>query len=79
LVVGLLNLKRYHWVTAISVIVFSLAMQMAIERWPWKGKKERQLALKSQTLIQPNQPNLPNRPNQHIQLKQPINPINIVN
>ena len=38
LVVGLLNLKRYHWVTAVSVLVFALAMQMAIERWPRKGK-----------------------------------------
>ena len=54
LVVGRLHLKRYHWVTTVSVIVFSLAMQMAIERWPWKGKKERQMALKSESFFKPN-------------------------
>jgi hypothetical protein len=55
LAVGILKLKRYHWVTAISVIVFALAMQMAIDRWPWKGKKERQMATKSESYNQPRQ------------------------
>jgi hypothetical protein len=51
LAVGLLHLKRYHWVTTVSVVVFSLALQMAIERWPWKGKKERPMAVSSEMLI----------------------------
>ena len=38
-VVGFLKLKRYHWVTLVSVVVLSLAMQLAVERWPWKEKK----------------------------------------
>lgn len=44
LLVGLLKIKRHHWVTLVSVVVFALAMQMAIERWPWKGKKDRPMA-----------------------------------
>jgi hypothetical protein len=51
LAVGILHLKRYHWVTTVSVVVFSLAMQMAIERWPWKSKKERPMALHSETRV----------------------------
>jgi hypothetical protein len=38
-VVGWLKLNRHYWVILISVVVLSLALQMAIERWPWKAKK----------------------------------------
>ena len=44
LLVGLLRLKRHHWVSLVSVVVFALAMQMAIDRWPWKAKKDRPMA-----------------------------------
>ena len=40
LLVGFLKLKRYYWVTIISVVVLSLALNMAIDRWPWKKEKE---------------------------------------
>lgn len=39
LFVGFLKLKRQYWVILISVIVLSLALKMAIERWPWGEKK----------------------------------------
>ncbi len=39
LFVGVLKLKRHHWVIFISVIVLSLALKIAIERWPWGEKK----------------------------------------
>lgn len=37
LFVGVLKLNRYYWVMAVSVIVLGLAMEMAVERWPWKA------------------------------------------
>jgi hypothetical protein len=39
ILVGFLKLKRHYWVTGISVVVLVLALQMAIERWPWGEKK----------------------------------------
>lgn len=39
IVVSLLKLNRHYWVILISVVVLSLALQMAIERWPWGEKK----------------------------------------
>jgi hypothetical protein len=38
--VGLLKLNRHYWVIIVSVVVLSLALQMAIERWPWKKEKQ---------------------------------------
>jgi hypothetical protein len=37
--VGWLKLNRRYWVILVSVIVFGLALKMAVERWPWGGKK----------------------------------------
>jgi uncharacterized membrane protein YbhN (UPF0104 family) len=39
ILVGFLKLNRHYWVTGISVVVLALALQMAIERWPWGEKK----------------------------------------
>jgi hypothetical protein len=75
LAVGMLHLKRYHWVATVSVVVFSLAMQMAIERWPWKGKKVRPMALNSKMLINENVTNIVNS----INMRNPINTFNLIN
>ena len=37
--VGLAKLNRHYWVIIISVLVLGLALEMAIDRWPWKEKK----------------------------------------
>jgi hypothetical protein len=37
--IGLLKLNRRYWVILVSVVVFGLALKMAIERWPWGEKK----------------------------------------
>lgn len=37
--VGFLKLNRRYWVMTLSIVVFGLALKMAIERWPWGGKK----------------------------------------
>lgn len=39
LVVGVFKLNRHYWVIIISVVVLGLALEMAIDRWPWKEKK----------------------------------------
>lgn len=39
LVVGIFKLSRHYWVIIISVVVLGLALEMAIDRWPWKHKK----------------------------------------
>jgi hypothetical protein len=40
LFVAILKLNRRYWVMLISVVVFGLALKMAIERWPWREKKD---------------------------------------
>jgi len=37
---GLFKIDRKHWVIFISAVVFGLAMQMAIERWPWSSNEK---------------------------------------
>jgi hypothetical protein len=37
--VGVLKFNRRYWVILVSVVVFGLALKMAIERWPWGEKK----------------------------------------
>ena len=39
LIVGVIKLNRHYWVIIISVVVLGLALEMAIDRWPWKEKK----------------------------------------
>lgn len=39
LIVGAIKVKRHYWVIIISVIVLGLALEMSIDRWPWKEKK----------------------------------------
>lgn len=39
ILVGLLKLSRHYWVIGVSVVVLALALQIAIERWPWSEKK----------------------------------------
>lgn len=39
LVVGIIKLNRHYWVIIISVVVLGLALEIAIDRWPWKEKK----------------------------------------
>lgn len=36
--IGLLKVNRKHWVIFLSAAVFSLALSMSIERWPWKNQ-----------------------------------------
>jgi hypothetical protein len=38
--VGFLKLNRHYWVIIISIVVLGLALKMAIDRWPWKEKKD---------------------------------------
>jgi hypothetical protein len=40
ILVGFIKLNRHYWVTGISVLVLALALQIAIERWPWGEKKD---------------------------------------
>jgi hypothetical protein len=40
LVTGLFKINRKQWVIFLSAAVFSLALQMAVERWPWNNKEE---------------------------------------
>lgn len=39
LVVGVIKLNRQYWVIIISVVVLGLALEMSIDRWPWREKK----------------------------------------
>ena len=39
--IHLLGAARRDWVVFISAVVFGLALEMAIERWPWKGRHGR--------------------------------------
>lgn len=41
LLIGVLKRERRHWVIFLSAAVFSLSVEMALQRWPWK--KEEQL------------------------------------
>ena len=43
--VGFLKLNRRYWTMIVSIVVFILALQMAIVRWPWKEKKEMAITL----------------------------------
>ena len=43
--VGFLKLNRRYWAIIVSVIVLAFAVRMAIDRWPWKQKKEMIMAL----------------------------------
>lgn len=40
LVTGLFKINRKQWVIFLSAAVFSLALQLAVERWPWNNKEE---------------------------------------
>ena len=40
LLIGGLNVERRHWVIFLSAAVFSLAVQMALERWPSAPEEE---------------------------------------
>ena len=44
--VGFLKLNRRYWTMIVSIVVFILALQMAIVRWPWKEKKELAITLR---------------------------------
>ncbi len=46
LLVGILKLNRRYWVTVLSVIVMGLAVEMAIDRWPWKERKTQALMMR---------------------------------
>ena len=37
--IGVLKIQRLHWVIFLSAVVFGLAMEMALQRLPWKKKK----------------------------------------
>ena len=43
--VSFLKLNRRYWAMIVSIVVFILALQMAIVRWPWKAKKEMAITL----------------------------------
>jgi hypothetical protein len=43
--VGFLKLNRRYWTMIISIIVFGLALKMAIDRWPWNEKKEMRMTV----------------------------------
>ena len=43
--VGFLKLNRRYWTMIVSIVVFILALQLAIVRWPWKAKKEMAITL----------------------------------
>jgi len=36
--IGVLKIQRLHWVIFLSAVVFGLAMEMALQRLPWKKK-----------------------------------------
>lgn len=40
LFVGIFKLNRHYWIIIISVVVLGLALEMAMDRWPWKEGKE---------------------------------------
>lgn len=51
LIVGILKLNRRYWVTVLSVIVMGLAVEMALDRWPWKEKKAQALMMNSSLMM----------------------------
>ena len=53
LFVGKLKVERRHWVIFVSAAVFSLAMKMAIERWP--GNKQDKSSYQNNWLIEKNE------------------------
>lgn len=38
--IGILKIQRLHWVIFLSAAVFSVSLEMALQRWPWHEKKE---------------------------------------
>jgi hypothetical protein len=44
IVVGLLKVPRREWVIFVSAVVFGLALEMAIQRWPGSGHSSRAAA-----------------------------------
>jgi hypothetical protein len=52
ILVGFLKLSRHYWVIGVSAIVLALALQIAIERWPWGKKKNmRAIAVEKREMI----------------------------
>lgn len=45
LFVGFLKLNRRYWTITVSIMVFIVALQMAIVRWPWKEKNKMAITL----------------------------------
>lgn len=45
LFVGFLKLNRRYWTITVSIMVFIVALQMAIVRWPWKEKNKMAIML----------------------------------
>jgi hypothetical protein len=43
--IGVLKIHRIHWVIFISAAVFSLALEMAMQRWPWHEKKNQSVQI----------------------------------
>jgi hypothetical protein len=44
--VVILKLNRRYWTMTISILVLGLGLQMAVERWPWKEKREKTTAIR---------------------------------
>lgn len=40
LLIGVLKVERRYWVIFLSAAVFSLSVQMALERWPWRKSEQ---------------------------------------
>lgn len=53
LCIGIGKIERRHWVIFLSAAVFSLAVEMMIQRWPWY-KKESRAESKSASVIRKN-------------------------
>jgi len=52
-----LKIQRIHWVIFVSAVVFGLALEMALQRWPWHTKKkefaESELLININTAVTP--------------------------
>lgn len=51
--IGVLKIQRMHWVIFISAVVFGLAVEMALQRWPWH-QNEKKIYTNSQVTIKEN-------------------------
>jgi hypothetical protein len=52
LFVSVFRLNRHYWVITISVVVLGLALEMAIDRWPWKKKEHtRAMMMRKNNLV----------------------------